>query len=153
MRNAMGNFLGIVAVAAAVGAVGGFVACVLPAGVGKKALAGAPAEAGALASAVAGAAAGAASLLLSDAFHDLILIGKGHNADSATLSVSQMVQCFGVGLIGIKWLVTYQGSKALRTALVAVAGQSTPNPEAAKQAASGRPREVLRAATTRDQST
>ena len=142
----MWTLVAIVGVAAGAGAVGGFTARVLPTGLGKKALPGAPAEAGAWASTFAGAAAGAASLLLTGAFQDIILVGTGQDADSATLSVAQMVQCFGVGLVGIKWLVNYQGSKALRSALVAVAGQAAPNPGAAQQAASGPPREVLRAA-------
>lgn len=142
----MWNFLAILAAAAAAGAIGGFTARVLPSGLGKKDLSGAPPEAGAVASTFAGAAAGAASLLLSSAFDGIVLVGTEHNAGTATLSVDQLVQCFGIGLIGIKWLVTYQGSETLRSALVAVAGQAAPNPAAAQQAASGAPREILRAA-------
>jgi hypothetical protein len=96
----MGTFLLILVAAVIAGGLGGLTARVLPSGIGKKQVSGAPPEAGALASTVAGAAAGAASLLLSSAFKGIVLIGTDNNPESATLSVDQLVQCFGVGLIG-----------------------------------------------------
>ncbi len=103
-------------------------------------------------STIAGAAAGVAALLLSEAFKDVILVGNGSNASSVTLSAPQFVQAFCVGLVGLKWLVNYQSTQTLRSAVAATATQATTNDKAAQLAAAGKPRDVLKAAKVREAS-
>jgi hypothetical protein len=143
------NFIWVLLAALAAGGVGGFVANVVPQGAGKTQLDAAPAEAGAFASTLAGALAGAASLLLTEPLQQIVLFGKDHDAGLASLSVDQLVRCFGVGLIGIKWLLSYQGFQALRSAVVEAATKEGTNHRAAALAASARPRQVLAATRQR----
>ena len=142
----VGNFVVILIWAALAGAVGGFLASVVPGGIGKKDVPGAPAEAGAVASTFVGAAAAVASLLLSSAFKDMVVVGEGATTAKASLTATQIVQCFGIGMIGMKWLINYQGSQTLRAALAEVAGQDEVNQEVAAKAPAAKPREVLAAA-------
>lgn len=132
--------------AAVAGGIGGFTARVLPRGPQKVAMSGAPAEAGWLVSTLAGSLAGVVALLTTDDYAQVVLIGP-EPADTGTLTfgVADLVRAFGIGLIGLKWLVNYQDSKTLRVAVAEAAGRPA-NVETASLAASAQPREVLRAA-------
>lgn len=132
--------------AALAGGLGGFTARVLPRGMQKVQVPGAPAEAGWLVSTVLGALAGILALLSTDDYAKVILMGPRSSATLAlTFGVSDLARGFAVGLIGLKWLVNYQDSKTLRVAVAEAAGRP-PSVETASAAASAQPREVLRAA-------
>ncbi|MFC4785622.1 hypothetical protein ACT8ZV_14170 [Nocardioides sp. MAHUQ-72] len=130
--------------AAVAGGIGGFTARVLPRGASKVTETAAPAEAGWFLSTLAGAIAGTLALLSTDEFAGYVFVGHGSDTNSLTLGVGDLLRAFGVGLVGLKWLVNYQDSKTLRMA-VAEAAQQPPNVQAASAAASAQPREVLRA--------
>ncbi|CUR57489.1 hypothetical protein NOCA1130055 [metagenome] len=141
----MSDFGWVLVIAGLVGGLGGFLGRVLPGGTNKVKLEGAPTEVGAFLSAVAGAVAGVVSVLMSDDYATLVLVGKGADLSGASLGVGDMLQSFSVGLIGTKWLVNHQNGQTLREA-VSVAASKPANPTAAAAAASSKPREVLRAA-------
>ena len=132
--------------AALAGALGGFTARVLPRGIGKVDVPGAPAEAGWVVSTLVGALAGVVALMSTDDFAKVILLGPGSDPSwQLTFGVGDLVRGFAVGLVGLKWLVNYQDSRTLRVAVAEAAGRP-PSVEVAASAASAQPREVLRAA-------
>lgn len=134
-----------VVVCAAAGALGGFLARVVPGGRGKTDVKEAPAEAGAVVSTLAGAVAGTLVVLMSDQFNALVIIGSGKDLSKVTLGVGDVVTAFSTGLIGLKWLVNHQDSQTLRKA-VAEAASAPQRLDAARAASASKPRDVLLAA-------
>jgi hypothetical protein len=141
----MSDFILCIAIAGLAGAVGGFLARVVPAGNKKVAMAGAPTEVGAFLATMAGAAAGVGSILLSADFSQLVIVGNGADLSGVSLGAGDVVQAFSVGLVGLKWLVNHQDSQTLRQA-VAEAAAGPASATIAGKAAGGKPRDVLRAA-------
>ena len=108
-------------------------------------MAGAPTEAGAVVSVLAGATAAVGTLLSSEGFNNLVLVGKGSDLSGLALGGGDVLQAFAVGLVGIKWLVNHQDAQTLRMA-VAESANRPESPAAAAAAAARKPRDVLRAA-------
>ncbi|MBB1512557.1 hypothetical protein H5399_08070 [Tessaracoccus sp. MC1627] len=131
-------------VTALAGAIGGFLARVVPNGVGKKPLKDAPAEAGAVVSTLAGAAVAVAAFLATEPISAVAVFATAPPVEPTTVWMftwGDVVNAFVAGLAGIKLLLTYQDSKTLRTAL-GVAAARPPSPDLAA-AVTATPREVL----------
>ena len=144
------DVLTAILVTALAGAIGGFLARVVPNGVGKKPLKDAPAEAGAVVSTLAGAAVAVAALLATEPISTLAVFAATPPAGTTpappawVFSWGDVVNAFAAGLAGIKLLLTYQDSKTLRAAL----GEAATRPPSTDLAAAvtATPREVLETA-------
>lgn len=131
-------------VTALAGAVGGFLARVVPNGVGKKQVPNAPAEAGTIVSTLAGAAVAVAALLATEPMTTVAVFATTPPVETNPAWVftwGDVVNAFAAGLAGIKLLLTYQDSKTLRAALGEAAARP-PSPDLAA-AVTATPREVL----------
>ena len=132
-------------VTALAGAIGGFLARVVPNGVGKKPLKNAPAEAGTVVSTLAGAAVAVAALLATEPMTTVAVFAAAQPVEPTTpawvFTWGDVVNAFAAGLAGIKLLLSYQDSKTLRAAL----GEAAARPPSADLAAAvtATPREVL----------
>jgi len=137
----MSDIAAILLITAAAGGLGGFLARAVPGGVRKKDLPDAPTEAGAVVSTLGGAAAAMFALLGTENFSGVIFFGPEKSLE-VSYGAPEVVQAFGIGLVGLKWLINVQNSATLRAALATAAGKE---PDAKTAAAAGgmSPRQVL----------